>query len=121
MLTEKKIEKAITKHFNVENTILKLGKIKQHSNVCWEYVKNDVDMTIHRFLSAQFINLVEQGKITSKNLPFKNSIMNYDFKRVVICENKKTGFNLLKRYNVDEINIDIEKIIIDNDEFYIIY
>ena len=121
MITEKQIEKSIIKFFDVDNTIKEWGKIKKHSNVCWEYFKYDEALRKYHFFSQPFFYMVEQGLITAKNLPFRKHIMNYNFKRLIICENKNTGISILKRNGVDEISIDIEKITINNKEFYIVY
>jgi hypothetical protein len=37
MITKKQIEKSIVDFLKVENNITKWGRIKKHSNVCWEY------------------------------------------------------------------------------------
>ena len=121
MLTEKNFEKAITKCFNVENTIYSLGTIKKHSNVCWEYVKNNEDIISCNTIFSQCLMLLNNGKMTEKSLPFSKSIMGYNFNKLVICKNKDTGVNLLKRYGADEHSIDIEMVKIDGEDYYLIY
>lgn len=119
MITEKQIEKAITSFFKVENNIDKWGRIKKHSNICWEYYKYDESLQLYKFLMMPYYSLIEQGKVNYKNLPFRNHIMDIGFKRLVICENKESGINLMKRYNTE--NFDIEKIKINKIEYYILY
>jgi hypothetical protein len=121
MLTEKKIENAIIKFFNVEKTILALGSIKRHSNICWEYVKNDEDIALCGEVYLRMTKLMNEGKIQEKSLPFRKSIMGYSFKRLIICKNRDAGVNLLKRYGVNEIGIDMESVKIDGEVYYLIY
>ena len=120
MITEKQINNAIIKFFNVENNINEWGRIKKHSNVCWEYFKYDESITQYNLLMIPFRQLISEKKITEKSFPFRKSIMNFLFKRIIICENKQTGINLLKRYNEDLNNFDMETIKI-NDKDYIMF
>lgn len=121
MLTEKQINKSIVKFFNVEDNIDKWGKIKKHSNVCWEYYKYDESINTYKMFMTIFLPYLEQKKLTEKSLPFLKNIMNYSFKRLVICENKDTGINLMKRYNMDLMGIDVEYITINKKQYYLIW
>ena len=121
MLTEKSINKGIVNFFKVEDNIDKWGKIKKHSNVCWEYYKYDESLSTYKMLMTIFLPYFQQKKLTEASLPFRKNIMNYQFKRLVICENKDTGINLMKRYNMDLFNMDIEYITIDKKQYYIIW
>lgn len=121
MITEKQIEKSIVDFFKVENNITKWGRIKKHSNVCWEYFKYDESITHYNILMTAFRQLIYESKITEKSLPFRKNIMNFSFKRLIICENKQTGINLLKRYNEDLCNFDLETVNINNKEYYIFW
>lgn len=126
MVTKEKVINAIKKNFNISDDLEKYGSLTKHSNVCWHYRKNKSSQL--RYIVDMFMwsKLYEKKETTLANIPGKNSIMNFNCRDIVLCENFNTGKNLLIRKGVNKERFDLGLVEIDTTtingkEYYIIW
>ena len=125
-LTKNDVIKAIKKNFKINDNLEEYGSLIKDSNICWYYKKDDIMLSAHNALMLCWAKSFIDGGTTIENIPGKNSIMGYNCRYIAICKNFNTGKNLLIRNGIDKNRFDlglveIDKVKIDNEEYYIIW